>query len=404
MNEQEFLLIANANPSQVNVWYTQTLPYTILGLTVPAINNAGESILGYLQQATTITIQVNEATNEYVTLTITSRSLLSAGDTQYYYFITSATTIQDLGDALIAPGQVIFTPGINGLGFQQGGYNAVLGQAEDIRTSDYIMQADRISYINTGAGLPTNIELLGTNSATKAQVQDSLYSDTGWISGRYEGTKLSTLTNLGADPALQGTFFEGASFSINAEDTTIQGLAGAGALTYEQYFFTGNGFIPQCVLIKTGLSATADFANNADQRLRLSIDGGVLRTTQPTIGDILTFSVEPGAVGEFYKMLPVDQQLYAYSYPYTFRSSTAVWAFVQRGYNSSPRSNTLGSAALYKIAPVKIYTLSGTTVQPLKQGKLIVKGTDDVLYIDVNGFVIGAVGGSTGNPVPTLIE
>jgi hypothetical protein len=404
MNEQDFLLIANANPSQVNVWYTQTLPYTILGLTVPVKNNAGESIIGYLQQATSITLQVNEATNEYVTLTITSRSLLSAGDVQYYYFITSTVIIQDIGDALITPGQVIFTPGIDGLGFQQGGYNAILGEAEENRRSEYIMQADRISYINTGAGLPTNIEQLETNAATRAQVQDSLYSDTGWISGRYEGTKLSTLTNLGADPALQGTFFEGASFSINAEDTTIQGLAGAGALTYEQYFFTGTGFIPQCVLIKTGLSATADFASTTDQTLKLFIDGGVLRATQPNIGDILTFSTDPGARGEFYKMLPVNQQLYVDSYPYTFRSSTAVWAFVQRGYNSSPRSNTLGSAALYKISPVKIYTLSGTTIQPLKQGKLIVKGTDDVLYIDINGFVIGAVGGSTGNPVPTIIE
>jgi len=394
MTQEDFLIIANLNPTQVNVWYTETAPYTILGVTVPTINNAGENIIGYLQQATQMTLEVNE--DSFVTLDISSRSLIGDVPKQYYYYITSAEIIQELGDSIIAPGQIIFTPGVDGLGFQEGGYNVTAGLTNESRRSDYIMQADRISYINTGAGLPTNIEQLETNSATKAQVQDSMYSSTGWTSGRYEGTKLTTLTNLGADPALQGTFFEGAVFSINAEDTTIQQLASVGAVTYEEYFFSGTSYggIPKCVLTNTYLRGNVDFSTTIDPYLRLDWSPPIQINKWPNVGDILTNRTDPGAKGEFYKMVESN----TLDSPYFVRNDGgfSLIVQVQRGYNSSPRENDVTSPFFYKISPTKIFKLSNNLVQPVREGKLIVKGTDDVLYIDVNGFIIGAVGGDAG--------
>jgi len=405
MIQEEFLAIAALNPTQVNVWYTQTVPYTILGVTVPTTNPAGENIIGYLQEATQMTLEVNE--DSFVTLNLLQRSLLGDVPTQYYYFITSPEVIQDVGNSQVSPGQLIFTPGINGAGFQQGGYNALQGLAENIRQSDYIMQADRISYINTGAGLPTNINQLEANNATRARIQDSMYSSTGWISARYEGTKLDSSTNLGADPALQGTFFEGVLFSINADDSTIQQLASVGAVTYEELFFsgTGTGDIPKCKLINTYLETTVDFTSNNDYVLKLN-SYPLNINLWPKPGDILTITPEPGAIGEFYKMI---RQPASSDDPYLYRENTTfdLWLGVQRGYNNSPRDNNIYGGAgvnLYKITPTKIYKLANNLVQPVRQGKLIVKGTDDVLYIDVNGFVIGAVGGSSDNPVPTIIE
>lgn len=402
MTQEEFLIIAGNNQTQVNVWYTETVPYTILGVTIPTTNYAGENIIGYLQQITQMTLEVSEGS--FVTLDIVERSLLGNIPTQYYYFITSAETIQDPGDNLVSPGKVIFTPGINGLGFQQGGYNAILGEAEENRRSEYIMQADRISYINTGAGLPTNIEQLETNTATRAQVQDSLYNDTGWISARYEGTKLSTLTNSGAEPALQGTFFEGAVFSINAEDTTIQQLASIGAVTYEEYFFTGTSYggIPKCVLTYTDLKGDVNFSSVTDPYMRLNSyppAGPIVTTNWPKVGDVLTFSIEPGAVGEFYKMVPPSPWLNRNDGGYSLLIQ------VQRGYNNSIRNNTIAPLVpMYKVSQTKIFKLSNNLVQPVREGKLIVKGTDDVLYIDVNGFVIGAVGGDAGQGLVVIGE
>tara|TARA_R110000868_G_scaffold102272_11_gene281689 strand:- start:538 stop:1713 length:1176 start_codon:yes stop_codon:yes gene_type:complete len=391
MTEQEFLIVANNFRNQVNVWYTATAPYTILGLTVPIINIAGENIIGYLQQATVITVQVNEDTGEYVTLNITQRSLLGDTQGQYYFFNTSAGTIQDPGDDLIRPGQIIFTPGIDGLGFQEGGYNVTAGLTNEGRRSEYIMQADRISYISTGAGLPTNIDQLQTNNATRAQVQDSLYSDTGWISARYEGSKISTLTNLNVDPALQGTFFEAASFSLDTNDEYIQQLQTVGALTYGQYFFSGEGSVPRYLLRLVNWKLKNTYFSY-DSALTLQRTTTGLPITQLSTGDRFYIYYSSAFKQEVIQMTSRTVTIN------TAMSPLEGAIVVRRGYNNTPRQTLVTTSELYRISPMKLYTLQGSIVQGVKQGKVIVKGMDEVLYIDVNGFVIG---GSNPDPVVT---
>lgn len=391
MTQEEFLIVASNFPNQVNVWYTPTAPYTILGLTIPITNIAGENIIGYLQQATVVTVQVNENSTEYVTLNITQRSLLGSAGAQYYFFSTSAGIIQDPGDGLIRPGQIIFTPGINGPGFEEGGYNAIKGVAQEDRRSDYIMQADRISYISTGAGLPTNIDQLQTNSATRAQVQDSLYSDTGWTSARYEGSKISTLTNLNVDPALQGTFFEAASFSLDTNDEYIQQLQTVGALTYGQYFFSGEGSVPRYLLrlVNWKLKNTY-FTSDTSLILQRATTG--LPITQLSIGDRFYLYHNSAFRQEVIQMTPPTIVIN------TAMSPLEGTMWVKRGYNNTPRQTLVATSELYRISPIKLYTLQGSTIQAVKQGKVIVKGMDEVIYIDVNGFVIG---GSNPDPVVT---
>ena len=380
MTQEEFLIVANNFRNQVNVWYTPTAPYTILGLTVPIINIAGENIIGYLQQATVITVQLNEDTGEYVTLNITQRSLLGDTQGQYYFFNTSAGTIQNPGDGLIRPGQIIFTPGIDGLGFQEGGYNVTAGLTNEGRRSDYIMQADRISYISTGAGLPTNIEQLETNSATRAQVQDSLYSDTGWTSGRYDGSKISTTTNLGVDPALQGTFVEATAFSLDTEDDYITGLQAVGAVTYGQFFFSGEGTVPRYIL------------REANWEIQV--------TAQPTTNIIELVKVITGEPTTALKTRDVFITKYSNAFSLEAVRMTNITLFtstdpleanmiVQRGYNNTPRQTIAVNSVLYRISPIKLYNLQGSTIQALKPSKVIVKGMNEVIYVDVNGFVIG---------------
>jgi len=388
MTQQEFLTIADNYRDQVNVWYTATIPYSILGLTVPTVNNAGENVIGYLQQATVITVQINEDTGQYATLNIVQRSLLGEAGSQYYFFNTSVDTIQDPGDGLIRPGQIIFTPGINGLGFQEGGYNVTAGLTNESRRSDYIMQADTISYISTGAGLPTNIEQLETNTATRAQVQDSQYSDTGWISGRYEGSKISTLTNLGADPALQGTFFEGATFSLDTDDDYIMGLQAVGALTYGDYFFSGEGTVPRCVIRETNWFTNLTLGDPNTQGIQQT--NPTIPETPLKIGDrfYLSSSASPVFSPQVIQMVPPSSDTY---YPYENYDNTiprSALMRIKRGYNNTPQIAIPTGATLYRISPIKLFTLESQLIQALKQGKLIVKGMDEVLYIDVNGFVI----------------
>ena len=388
MPEEEFLIVANNFRNQVNVWYTATAPYTILGLTVPVINIAGENIIGYLQQATVITVQLNEDTGEYVTLTITQRSLLGDTQGQYYFFTTSAGTMQNPGDGLIRPGQIIFTPGIDGLGFQEGGYNVTAGLTNEGRRSDYIMQADRISYISTGAGLPTNIDQLQTNNATRAQVQDSLYSDTGWTSGRYDGSKISTLTNLNVDPALQGTFFEGVAFSIDTDDDYIQGLQAVGALTYGQYFFSGEGTVPRYITYETNWKVQSSTAANITTvPIERAISGKPI--TPLKTGDTFNLLFNSTFTPEVIQMLQGSAQYNPYQVYNKDNVPIDGSIRVTRGYNNTPKQSISNTAILYRISPIKLFTLENQLIQALKQGKLIVKGMNEVLYVDINGFIIG---------------
>lgn len=395
MTQQEFLVIAAQFTTQVNVWYTATTPYAILGLTVPIGTNTGANIIGYLQQATNITIQVNESPTEYATLTITQRSLLGQVGAQYYFFNVSPQIIQNAGDEYITPGQIIFTPGIDGPGFQESGYSATQGLAENIRQSDYIMQADRISYISTGAGLPTNMEQLQANTATRAHVQDSLYSDTGWISGRYEGTKLDRLTNSGADPALQGTFFEGAAFSLDTDDNYIQQLQSVGALTYGDYFFSGEGTVPRYVSRETNwYIPTTTISPSTIGSIGLQQINQYKPVTPLSIGDRFnlyrsdTTTTTIPFLPQVIQMVPPNTSQW---YPYEIVYNTVplqLVMIIKKGYNNTPNQTLTGGTVLYKISPIQIFSLEGQLVQPVRQGKFIVKGMDEVLYIDVNGYVI----------------
>lgn len=380
MTQEEFLLVANQFPYQVNVWYTPTAPYTILGLTIPTINNGGENIIGYLQQATVVTVQTNEDTGEYATLNIIQRSLLGDTGAQYYYFITSAGIIQNPGDEEIRPGQIIFTPGIDGLGFQEGGYNATAGLTNEGRKSDYIMQADRISYISTGAGLPTNIDQLETNSATRAQVQDSQYSDTGWTSGRYDGSKISTTTNLGVDPALQGTFFEAAAFSLDTEDEYIVGLQGVGAVTYGQFFFSGEGTVPRYILREVNWKLRTQALSTANT-VELVKTNNSEPTTSLKTRDVFFANYSSTFSLEAIRMTAITLL--------TLTSPLQANMIVQRGYNNTPRQTIAVDSVLYRVSPIKLYNLQGSTIQAVKPSKVVVKGMNEVIYVDVNGFVIG---------------
>jgi hypothetical protein len=49
-------------------------------------------------------------------------------------------------------------------------------------------------------------------------VQDSLYSDTGWINGRYEGTSTNNITYASIDPAILGSSIQGTYYPLQTQD------------------------------------------------------------------------------------------------------------------------------------------------------------------------------------------
>lgn len=126
-------------------------------------------------------------------------------------------------------------------------YNPLIGNTITDRQSSYIVYSDRGSTRSDTKTNPVNIVSILTNQAIPANVQDSLYSDTGWGNGRYEGTKLTRENNGGTDPILQGTFFEAAFFAPGTLDATINNILET-SLTFKQYLSSGKTTPPEYVI------------------------------------------------------------------------------------------------------------------------------------------------------------
>ena len=109
------------------------------------------------------------------------------------YYLNANVSPQNTGQAL-GSGQVIIRATIFNEANQQllAEYNPQENNAINPRTSNVFMDVDYTSF-GSGSLVPINIEQIITGSATKAPIQDSNYSSTGFTNARYNGTKASSL-------------------------------------------------------------------------------------------------------------------------------------------------------------------------------------------------------------------
>lgn len=382
MTQEEFLVTAEQLTYSVNVWYSTEQPYTVLGVTIPITDAVSlVDISRYLQQVEVLTVQVNEG--QFLSLEVVSRSLLGSTPKQYYFFKVKEATIEDTGDQNVPNSKVYLSPGIQGSDYTNSPYNIVQGTAEIPRQSDYLMQSDRASGTLriVGGGLPTNIDNLQSGSATKAYVQDSLYSDTGWTRARYDGTPTTRLTYGGIDPAIQGNVFKGSYFTRTTLDSRILSQSDTD-LVYTDYLFTGTQEIPQYTTqyISSSLSTFINSINQTSITINL---GSSNAKSNIEIGDLLKFSDSSGSIN-FPEIVKVSRIL--------SRTSTQMQLVVTRGwdqtvkgtYTTSPDPDTY----LHKITPVQIFKLFGNKIQAESRGKVKVQQTGDLMYIDSLGFIV----------------
>lgn len=375
MNKTEFLIIASDNSKWVNVWYTTTQPYTVLGVTVPVIDEVSNiDISTYLQQIDSLTIEVNEG--DFLTLEIVERSLLGSSPNQYYFFEVKKIYIANIGDEFVNNSKILLSPGIQGSNFVNSPYNILQGTAEIPRQSDYLMQSDRANGTLRiiGGGLPTNIDSLQSGSATKAYIQDSLYSDTGWTRGRYDGTPTTRLTYGGIDPVIQGNSFQGSYFTRTTLDSRILSQSESDLL-YTNYLFTGNQEVPQYKAQYTSSSLRVDITDT-----EALVDVLKQPSTVIEVGDLIRFSTSRDTVNrpEVAKVQSVEVV-----------DPTRIILTVTRGWDSTTKQAYTASQPTYihKITPVQIFKLSGNRIQPESRGKVKVKQTGDLIYIDSLGYV-----------------
>lgn len=384
MTKEQFITTAKAYPNQISIWYsdaTTSPPFYIYGLAVPIIDQLGQDIEQYLQEASELVVELQ--TNILAILQVANKEVHIAdnGSTLYYldvvpdYDITSIATSPTFETTVLST-RIILSSTIDYFVFNASGYNALLNNAEDPRLSDY---------------------QLVQGSTTPAGVQDSLYSLTGWVNGRYEGSKTSELNYLGIPSTITGKTFEGAYFPRTITDDQIKQQVATSAVIYEDYLYPGEEILPTfsytsgSYIISNRLKAGESSTNvgtisptGSQIPLRLA-SSAPLSTPVPKIGDIIqvTSSIE------LMKIKQVNYPTEATNYTTPLYLLT-----VERGYNYTTAEQIVtlvsppSEPPVYFPNQISIFKLQGNKIQTAQRGKVLVKLSGEILHVDKFGFVV----------------
>jgi hypothetical protein len=191
-------------------------PYRVLGLTIPFKSSNDVSLEQTLSQVTGIKLTMGNLPIKLVTTEISKQ----AG---YFFIRTQPTDVFSLpvgtdqaGTPLDLSVEFIFAPYLADK-FSNSDFNALIGNASTNSTSTVAMVVDR-----EGDQLkPTNLGAIISQTATKASVQYSNYTTTGWTNARYHGTSLNSGSIFGEDPAMTLKVFQGSVHPLDASAKTI---------------------------------------------------------------------------------------------------------------------------------------------------------------------------------------
>jgi hypothetical protein len=401
MTQAEFIAYVQipANVVNVNIWYTQTAPYTILGITIPTLDANQVNITPFLDQVQELTIPIEIAgIQQDITLVVNTREVHSTLNGNFYFFlvdpylVTSITVPSFIG----INASVSLTPAIDGNIFNESPYNILQGLAENIRKSNYIMFSDRYKVgtlalpAYTG---PTNIDALLSGSAEKADVQDSLYSDTGWTNARYEGTKTNN-TDYRIDSAVSGKIFSAAEYPLLYDTTQIAYQVSQSLVIYSDYFYTGLGDSPG--FNSDYIDFLAISGSNYDENSSIfyikHTTGGNPGPLLPALGETIAFQSTVGTtLGTDFEVVQV---IGAFLHAVT---PIIVYGLeVTRRYGGTPNSTIVtpidpqNNCSLFTIQPTQLYELTGNKVVGLTKGLLLVEDTGKLLTIDDYGYVLSS--------------
>jgi len=394
MTLTEFITYAQIpqNVHNTNVWYSTTSPYTILGITIPTTTFTGQDITSYLNQVEQISLpgQIS-GTDVELTLNVNTRQIYYTSNGNFYFYTVTPNLTGNL-TALTGSGQVILSPAIDSNVFNESPYNVLHGSIEQTRKSEHIMFSDRYTVgtlaLPNYTG-PTNIDALLSGSASKADVQDSLYSNTGWINARYTGTKTNSVDYV-TEPAAAGKVFKASEYPVSYSISQIQYEQSSSQVIYSDYFYTGHGDIPGFSI--DPLAPLTVSGSNYNQYSTVIFVKGIGWADPtlylPRVGDSVAYansSIASDLQHPFEVMLVQSVTLYSTS-PHKVYSIQVVRYY--KGTPNNPPSSPGDNDALFRINPTKIYKLQGNKIIGVNAGQLLVQGTGNVLTLDKYGYVV----------------
>jgi hypothetical protein len=292
------------------------------------------------------------------------------------------------------PINITLTPYLLDITFGFSEYNATIGNAVENRRSQIRVESNRTE----DTVLPTNWEAIISGSAFPATVQDSLYYDTGWIKGRYNGAETNTRNNGGILPAFSGTPFRGEVFSRDTNNAYIC------SSVRKQVDFID--------LLHTSTTPLPTFSSSS---IESNIDineypGGFMKASDTTLfvtpsaireqvvqeNSILIIPNPNPSIDEYELMRvksinsPTTTELISTPTP----SSSPVSYVVERGYASTAtRSYTTSDFEIFILAPFDIFKFERENIQYIRlinNSKILIQGNNTVVDTDKYGNVINS--------------
>ena len=273
--------------------------------------------------------------------------------------------------------QVTLTPYLLDIQFGFSEFNALLGNASENRKSYKRVESNR-SEDNV---LPTNLEAIISGTAAPATIQDSLYEDSGWRRGRYDGSKLSSRGNAGISPALNGTPFKGEVFSNDADNAFICST-NREQVIIEDMLHTSTTPLPKFVTSSIGLFVDG---------LTLNFPTKTLYFQQPPqtgsieVGNILSIINSDPAVGP---TISGSELFLITSYDPV---NSPLTASVERGYAGTTITTHPNDAPVLLVQPFDIFKFEKGNTEYLRlvnDAKIYVQGNNTIVDTDKYGNVI----------------
>ena len=315
------------------------------------------------------------------------------GTNPFFYFLFNPITLPDIENTPYSiylfqyqPVEVTFTPYLLDITFGFSEYNATISNAIENRKSEIRVESDRVK----DTVLPSNWEAIISGSALPATVQDSLYYDTGWTNGRYNGTDIDAGGNAGITPAFTGTPFQGEVFSRDTDNAFICSTARK-QVDYVELLHTSTTPLPTFTTSSIGAVITLN------QYQGSSMGASDTKLYLTTVGEVDSLGVkviEKNTILLFQDL--TDPSIYELMRVSSINNTVSPIQYtVQRGYGDTTAvSYQAGSSnPAYLVSPFDIFLFQEEDiryVQLINNSKILVQGNSTIVDTDDYGNVINS--------------
>lgn len=240
MTELEFISTnpTNYGAGNANLLYSSSVvnpgvdntplpPFLVQGLAIPFTTKDGVSVVAALKEVTKFKFTFADT---ILTANVVEKKQQSGF---YFYRITPFYTytlpgaIDESGNTYEQDSIFTFIPYV-AENFNTSDYNPLINNSQGSILNSTRQVVDRTS----DQAIPTNLTAILAGGAKPAEIQDSTYTSAGLANGRFKGTKLTSGSIPGNDPALGLKSFKGLVFELDADNTIITDSSAGEAVEY----------------------------------------------------------------------------------------------------------------------------------------------------------------------------